>query len=730
MTRGTIGTVFWGVWLVCVAVSAAQLPPEVMVDQYLLRADRLLEAEDPKGALDLMNKIVALQKEHGLTFPEEFHFKYAKVALSAGSIQAAKESLNKYLTVATRGDGFYREALELSLEIGELDVERISCAGQPKGSECWMEMVNQPKSYVWNSSYHPVLTVTWTGGYFGNLAHGQGTLKWGMDIDQVPPDKSPSQAAEPKCAGQPQGTSCWIKVSGHPECFVWNGYLVTGEVVTWTGESSGGQLQGQGTLKWARSYGSEFSETGSFHDGKKHGQWVRRFSSQKDQPKQVLYWYGEIVGSTAEDELVMEGRLVKGKKHGRWVMRDADGDVSEGPYVEGKRHGQWVMRDADGDVREGPYVEGKRHGQWVMRDADGDVREGLYVEGKRHGRWVMRDADGNVSGGSYVEGKRHGQWVVRDADGDVREGLYVEGKRHGQWVMRDADGDVREGLYVEGKRHGEWVFRWADGRVWEGSYVKGEMHGESVFRRKDGSVASEGPYVKGERHGEWVFRNEDGTVTEGSYVDGKQHGHWVQTNEPYKFYDTNSFSDRTITLFVSEKGPYVEGNRHGHWVSHWAEGSLRYKGNFVEGKRHGHWVQRMPGNNDLPKDYLSSTSRFGTDDHIECVRCVAEGPYVEGKRHGHWVSHWADGSLRFKGNFVEDKRHGRWVESDSLYHGRNSRHLIEGPYLEGKKHGDWVIYRRSDKKKRVRGGGAYVDGEKSGRWIEVNSEGKKRERSY
>ena len=475
MTRGTIGTVFWGVWLVCFAVSAAQLPPEVMVDQYLLRADRLLEAEDPKGALDLMNKIVALRKEHGLTFPEEFHFKYAKVALSAGSIQAAKESLNKYLTVARRGDGFYREALELSLEIGEMEAERIPCTGQPKGSECWMELVNQPKSYVWNSDHHPVQTVTWTGGYFGNLAHGQGTLKWGFDIDQVPRDKSTSQAAEPKCAGQPQYTSCWIKVTGHPECFVWNGFLVTGEVVTWTGESSGGQLQGQGTLKWANRYGKvSREETGSFHDGKQHGQWVWRFSSQRDQPRQFLYWYGERVGSTAEDDQVMKGRLVKGKRHGNWVIRDANGDVEEGPYVEGERHGNWVIRDANGDVEEGPYVDGERHGSWITRWGQGYVWEGPYVDGKRHGNWVIRDANGDVEEGPYVEGERHGNWVIRDANGDVEEGPYVDGKRHGQWVERDKDGKVSEGPYVKGKLRGRWVWRYPNGRVREVTFGRAD----------------------------------------------------------------------------------------------------------------------------------------------------------------------------------------------------------------------------------------------------------------
>ena len=211
-----IATFLFGIWLGCLTTAVAQLPPDVLVDQYLLRADRLMEAKDAKGALEMMGKIVALQKEHSLTLPNEFHFKYAKVAFSAGSIMAAKESVNHYLTVAGREGEFYSDALELSLEIAELGADRTPCAEQPKGSACWMELANQPKTYVWNSSYQPYRTVTWTGDYLGNLAHGRGTLKWVVDIDPKPRDVSLSQVAEPKCAGQPEGTSCWMEITGQP----------------------------------------------------------------------------------------------------------------------------------------------------------------------------------------------------------------------------------------------------------------------------------------------------------------------------------------------------------------------------------------------------------------------------------------------------------------------------------------------------------------------------------
>ena len=308
MNRGMIGSALIGIWLGCVTAAAVQLPPEIEVDRYLLRADRLMEADDAKGALEVMGKIVELQKEHGLTLPNEFHFKHAKVAMSAGSVPEALDAVNTYLLAAGRESKFYREALEL-LEDAE---ER----------QDWIQ-------------------------------------------------------TRQTCAGQPKGTSCWMEVTGHPDCFVWNPNLQPDETVTWTSGCAGRQAQGEGTLKWVWDGGKETSES--------------------------------------------TGNLKEGKMHGQWVERWKNGGGAEGPYVEGKRHGQWVVRLADGGVQEGPYVEGKRHGQWVVRLASGSVHEGPYVKGKMHGQWVVRGADGTVHEGSYVEGKMHGQWVERDADGTVQE---------------------------------------------------------------------------------------------------------------------------------------------------------------------------------------------------------------------------------------------------------------------------------------------------------------------
>ena len=272
MTREVIGRVCVAVWLGCIAATAGQLPPEIQVDRYLLRADRLMEAKDPKGALEVMGKIVALQKEHGLTLPEEFHFKHAKVAFSAGEVQEAVDAVHTYLLKAGREGKFYREALELLDEAEQREQlqawigDEQTCAGQPKGAECWKELTGQPGCYVWDNYLITDQTVTWTGTCSGGRAQGKGTLKW-----------------------------------------VWE----DGEK---TLESTGSLTDGKQHGQWVWRYEDGDVLEGPYVDGKKHGQWVIRLA----------------------DGGVQEGPFVDGKRHGPWVFRWADGRVEQRTYEDGE----------------------------------------------------------------------------------------------------------------------------------------------------------------------------------------------------------------------------------------------------------------------------------------------------------------------------------------------------------------------------------------------------------
>ena len=350
--------------------AAAQLPPEIQADRYLLQAEQAVRDGDAASARAAMERLDALEREHGLEPAPEDHYRYAQAWEAAGAPQRALAAAVRYLQLRGREAEHYTEALEL--------MNRAE-SGKPAAPAARRVESRAPQP-----------------------------------PRQAEQGRTSGISAGQTCAGKPQGTACWMELANHSQCYVWNDYLMADETATWTGECSGGMAQGTGTLTLVWDRGQKTNEsTGRLRDGKKHGDWV------------VPY---------ADGTVASKGPYVDGKRHGQWVERHrhARGYVDEGPYVDGKRHGQWVLRFSDGTISssfERPYVEGKIHGRWVERDADGNVtEEGPYVDNKKHGRWVYHFFDGRVWEGPFVDGQRHGRWVTRWPDGDVSEETWVNGE--------------------------------------------------------------------------------------------------------------------------------------------------------------------------------------------------------------------------------------------------------------------------------------------------------------
>lgn len=110
-TAASLGIV---VLAVCAMTAAlAQLPPEIMADRYLVQAERELGAGDAVAAVETLNRIVALQAEHGLEIPDTFWFRRVQAAQEVRLHGLAVESVVQYLRSAGRGGEHYRAALEL-----------------------------------------------------------------------------------------------------------------------------------------------------------------------------------------------------------------------------------------------------------------------------------------------------------------------------------------------------------------------------------------------------------------------------------------------------------------------------------------------------------------------------------------------------------------------------------------------------------------------------------------
>ena len=309
------------------------------MDRYMVRAERLMEANDSKGALDMMRKIIALHKEHSLMFPEEFHFKHSKVAMSAMSVGEAMYAVTTYLRETGRKGKFYWEALELMEDLEQLqswfDAER-TCTGKSEGTACWMELIGQPGCFVWNRHLMLDVTLTWTGECAGGQARGQGVLKW---------------------------------VSKH------------GKSVR---EATGSVHQGRQKGNWVLRFPDGRVDEGPFVDGKQHGNWVLRFPDGRvnEGPFVDGKQHGDWLLREA-DGAFWNASFLEGKAHGRWIGKNAQGEINHAGFKDGKRDGYWSITEPNGDSYFGNYVEGMKQGNWRDYRRDGNSKSEVWDNGKR-----------------------------------------------------------------------------------------------------------------------------------------------------------------------------------------------------------------------------------------------------------------------------------------------------------------------------------------------------------
>ena len=117
----------------------AQLPPEILADSHLLRAEQSIRDGDLERARAEIDKIILLQKEHELDLSDEFHLRHAKAAAAAALPEQALEAVVKYLAAVGRDGPHYVEALELMNqtqdEIAGRKVPTIASHGQPLPTE-------------------------------------------------------------------------------------------------------------------------------------------------------------------------------------------------------------------------------------------------------------------------------------------------------------------------------------------------------------------------------------------------------------------------------------------------------------------------------------------------------------------------------------------------------------------------------------------------------------------
>ena len=257
---------------------AGQLPPEIQVDLNLRKAEQAVRDGDAATAREAMERLEALEAEHGLEASPEDFYRYAEAWAAAGEPDRAVAAAVRYLQIEGREAKHYTEALDL---------------------------MNRAE--------------------FGQAGPAAGPAE----------GETPVRSPVPNCAGQVKGTSCWMGLSNQPGCYLWNPNLQENETVSWSGDCVSGLASGSGTRKWV-SEGGVSEDTGLLRNGKAHGHWVLRFANGT--VSKGSFVDGKANGLFvihAADGTVAEGPMVEGKRHGRWVARSPDGSTQTITYVNG-----------------------------------------------------------------------------------------------------------------------------------------------------------------------------------------------------------------------------------------------------------------------------------------------------------------------------------------------------------------------------------------------------------
>ena len=92
---------------------AFALPPEIQADRYLRQADHAVRSGDGKSARAAMERLEAMQQEHGLEPSPEDHYRYAEAWEAAGEPERAMAAAARYLQLEGREAEHYTAALDL-----------------------------------------------------------------------------------------------------------------------------------------------------------------------------------------------------------------------------------------------------------------------------------------------------------------------------------------------------------------------------------------------------------------------------------------------------------------------------------------------------------------------------------------------------------------------------------------------------------------------------------------
>ena len=132
--RTLIRSVLVAIFLGTVTAATAQLPPEIMLDGHLLRAEAAVRQRDPAAARAAMDRIAALQEQHELDTPPTYHYRYASVWNALSAWDQSLASAVRYLELTGRDGEHYLDALTL-MNRATAAIEELESARELRAAE-------------------------------------------------------------------------------------------------------------------------------------------------------------------------------------------------------------------------------------------------------------------------------------------------------------------------------------------------------------------------------------------------------------------------------------------------------------------------------------------------------------------------------------------------------------------------------------------------------------------
>ena len=219
-------------------------------------------AQQPPASSEV--EVVFWQSIANSTNPAEFEAYLRR--FPAGMFSELAQIRLEALRAAGSGAGA-AEGFDARERLGSAVRPDLTCAGQPAGTSCWMEISGRSGCYVWNPGLEPGATVTWTGECVGGFAQGMETLTWVWDGNQRT-DTGPLVGGEQ---------------NGH-----WVERLANGQV------QEGPYVNGMRNGHWVVRAPDGRIEEGPLVDGERHDDWILR-DADGDVLARGRYVHGQLV---------------------------------------------------------------------------------------------------------------------------------------------------------------------------------------------------------------------------------------------------------------------------------------------------------------------------------------------------------------------------------------------------------------------------------------------------